>query len=277
MARVLAETSAQLGSDGEREIEVGDAQGFHNVFVGLTDPPGYLVRVVLIDGFGLRDYGRADKVNWQTYLGYKGHSFKVRDFKFGTWSVESRSDPDAARAIGEELVRTIQDAAAQVDRELAPLLRREIDAERYFLDNAFARLQRLYRFYASRTRTAWNQAARLRANPKRPKGETTPSIYDPISWRIFPQLDAEDRMASYAFGMLAAFYSLLEFLLSALYALQRRDTNLRSFERRGWEARYEIVFASAVDPFARLRTEIRDLIDVHGRGVRSDPELSFAA
>lgn len=55
-----------------------------------SDPPSYIVRLILFIFADFVDYGSWDKTYWHTFLEYKGTEFAIEDNKFGNWSIVSR-------------------------------------------------------------------------------------------------------------------------------------------------------------------------------------------
>ncbi len=88
---------------------------FNNISVRNYDPPAYIVRIILIDVLGLRDCGPMDKVRWHTVFSYKDKTFMMRDYKFGSWSIESDTNDEQTHAVVSELKRKIKIAANNLE------------------------------------------------------------------------------------------------------------------------------------------------------------------
>ena len=54
-------------------------------------------------------------------------------------------------------------------------------------------------------------------------------------------LVGNNEIAYYAFSLMLAFFSCLEFLLSALYAFNERQRSLADFEKKSWTDRFKVV------------------------------------
>ncbi len=68
--------------------EIDPLYGFRNILLKNFDPPVYIVRLIFIDILKLKDYGKMDRVWWHTYFRFQGYDFKIRDYKFGSWTLE---------------------------------------------------------------------------------------------------------------------------------------------------------------------------------------------
>src|SRR5215467_1071040 len=89
---------------------------FTNISTQNYDPPAYMVAFVFFNGMGFHNYGEMiEKVWWHTYFSYKGHDFIIRDYKFGTWSLEARKGDADATALVPELAGKIRVASRHAD------------------------------------------------------------------------------------------------------------------------------------------------------------------
>jgi hypothetical protein len=61
---------------------------FQPVSVQNFEPPAYLVAFLFLEIMEFKDHGEMDKVWWHTFFKYKDHVFMLRDYKFGSWSLE---------------------------------------------------------------------------------------------------------------------------------------------------------------------------------------------
>lgn len=192
---------------------------FTNLKTGLMDPPAYVVRILLLGVMGFPDLGAEEKVWWQTPFRFKGQDFLVRDYKFGSWTIEAGSLADAAPLL-EELHSRIRGASGKLDTALVGELRDEVKAERYWLVNSFHRLNALYETYRDRT-IASVAAYDALADAKDAPGELV-GVFN-------ARIKTETQAAHDAFGLVGAFFSLLEFLVGAMYALHRTRGSYAEF------------------------------------------------
>jgi hypothetical protein len=224
--------------------------GFANVKTGITDPPAYVVRLLLLGLLGFPDLGPDEKVWWQTAFRFNNQDFLVRDHKFGTWSIEAASPKDAAPFV-DELERRLRGASGKVDTALVDELRGEVKAERYWLVNSFYRLHALYEDYRDRT-SASVKAYDALADAKDEPGKLF-SVYN-------ARIKAQTRAAHDAFGLLGAFFSLLEFLLSAMYALHRTTGTYADFAKLELQDQFRALFPITTDKdWDRLYNRVNQL------------------
>ena len=202
---------------GLTPIDLDELPEFSNVKTGISDPPGYVLRLLLIGLLRFPDLGPDEKVRWQTVFRFKGQDFLVRDFKFDTWTIEAAM-PDQAKPLVVELEGRLRGAAGKLDAALIDELRGEVKAERYWLVNSFFRLNALYEDYRERTRASVAAFDEIKDQPG--KGI---EVYN-------ARIRAQARAAHDAFGLLGAFFSLLEFLLLGMYALHRSVGAFADFE-----------------------------------------------
>lgn len=69
--------------------DINPRYGFRNILIRNFDPPTYIVRLILLEILKLKDYGKMDKVWWHTYFEFQGFEFMIRDYKFGSWTLEA--------------------------------------------------------------------------------------------------------------------------------------------------------------------------------------------
>src|SRR5438552_10101434 len=168
---------------------------FANVETGLSDPPAYMLRLLLLGLMKFPDVGSAEKVWWQTPVRFKGQDFLIRDYKFGTWTIEAAKPSEAAAHVAE-LRGRLRTACSKLDAALADELRAEVKGERYALVNSFYRLKALYDDYRGRTEESVKAFEALKDAKEEP-GKLF-SVYN-------KRIKAETRAAHDAFGLVGAF------------------------------------------------------------------------
>ncbi len=69
-----------------RKVHKGD---YYNIVAGISEPPSYMVALIMFGMLKLKNYGELDKVLWHTYIELKGYQFMIRDYKGVTWTIKS--------------------------------------------------------------------------------------------------------------------------------------------------------------------------------------------
>jgi hypothetical protein len=210
--------SASNAADGIKKLLDGFTalasvdKGLATIRTGLTKPPAYLVQLLLLGFMQFHDLGPDDKVSWQTAFAFKDHVFLIRDYKFGTWSIEASSSDTLGR-IGDEVESRIRGAAGLLDGAVEEEFREEVKAGRYWLINTYPKLWPLFSAYRERTIAALEKVDAL--------GRDTASDFSGWITLHNKKMRAEAAAGHEAFGLLGAFFSLLEFLIGAMYALHQ--------------------------------------------------------
>lgn len=225
---------------------------FANVETGLSNPPAYMLRLLLLGLMKFPDLGGAEKVWWQTPVRFKGQDFLIRDYKFGTWTIEAAKPSEAAAHVAE-LQGRLRTACGKLDAALADELRAEVKGERYALINSFYRLNALYDDYRTRTEEAVKAFDALKDAQEEPG--------KPFSAHN-KRIKAETRAAHDAFGLVGAFFSLLEFLVAGMYALHRTGGTYADFLKKYLHERLQELLPTASDKeWARIYNDVIRLRD----------------
>lgn len=104
---------------------------FVNILAGDYDPPAYIVQILLLGVLGLKNYGRLDKVWWHTFFQYKGYPFMIRDYKFGSWTIEGIRDDEEITKLAKEIRNKIAEASKPLDLLMHRFLKRQIDEDNF--------------------------------------------------------------------------------------------------------------------------------------------------
>ena len=148
--------------------------GFRNVLLQNIDPPAYIVRLIFIDVLKLKDYGRMDKVWWHTYFRFQGYDFKIRDYKFGTWTLEANCEERyiIRKEIKPEIFiynidensdlykvsLLILSKLKKAAKKLIPYFKKEYlddsKIETYYIYNTYRKLESIYLFFKSKLELA---------------------------------------------------------------------------------------------------------------------------
>jgi len=175
-----------------------------------------------------KDFGPEDKVWWHTFLKYKKHNFLIRDYKFGTWSLEIQNSKPISKneEIATELVAKIKSAASHANTLLSKELKKEVDKERFWINNSFLPLKDAYYFYLKEAKKSIKKFEKIKAIEK---------------YNLY-KINQNERILSYrAYPLFVWFYSLLEFMLDVFYAFQRPSMSFFDFRSLNWQERFKKV------------------------------------
>lgn len=236
---------------GERESFLE----FKNVSTQNYQPPAYMVAFVFFNALGYHNYGEMiEKVWWHTYFTYKGCTFLVRDYKFGTWSLESRGDIETAKALVREVIGKIQCASRYADRLLEKELRGQIDSGDFSINNGYGKLRRAYEFYLDEARSAMKAIEEFDTSAATKK----PTFHE-IADHHNRRLHLKNVLAYRAVPLMTTFFSLLEFMLDVFYAFQQPDLTFSEFRNKAWRDRLkEVITVSPGSPFAPAYERLSD-------------------
>ena len=208
---------------------------FENVSAGNYDPPAYIVAFIFLHVLKYKNYGRFEKIWWHTYFTFKDLPFMVRDYKFGSWSLESRSDLSAAKKLVPELQRRIKAASHYADRLLQREFQKEIDKGAFYIKNVHGVLSRTYGFYLKELRSSLRRVHLLRdRKPESTRMKGTVAIHDKL-------IAAIERLTYRAIPLMITFFSMTEFLFDTFYAFSRPGMSFTNFRNMSWSDRFKIV------------------------------------
>jgi hypothetical protein len=209
---------------------------FENVSTGNFEPPAYIVAFLFLNVLGYNDFGSSEKVWWHTFFNYRGHVFLLRDYKFGSWSLEVRKGSPVPAELVAQVIGKIQSASRHADELLSLELKKKINDEKFWLHNGFSSLKAAYDFYAKELGQA---IAALQKTVER-QAKTKPSIGQ---WakRMNEKARVELIVSYRAFPLLVSFFSLLEFLLDVFYAFERPAMSFFAFRKLNWQDRFKAV------------------------------------
>jgi len=149
---------------------------FVNIITGIYHPPAYMVELLLLGILGFKNYGRLDKIWWHTYLEYKNHKFMIRDYKFGTWSIESTEYNEETVKLAEEIRNKIIAASKLLDKLLYDSLNEKIEKNDFYLNNVYGRLSYIYEFYKEKIQSVIKQYHKLEEESKNKKTNLNDTI-----------------------------------------------------------------------------------------------------
>jgi len=209
---------------------------FKNISTGNIIPPAYIVAFVFFSPLGFKNYGGFEKIWWHTYFKYKDYLFLIRDFKFGSWSLESRGNIESAKTLVPEIVGKIRNASRYADRLLQLEFKKTIDQGEFYINNGYGKLSRIYEFYVSEVRSALDKLLKFQA-----KMATEKSDLKNFARRHNKRLGLENILTYRCIPMMMAFFSLLEFILDVFYAFEQPALSFFDFRRLTWQERLKKV------------------------------------
>ena len=165
-----------------RELEIVDFKemenynyknAFRNILYQNYDPPAYIVKIIMIVILKLKFVRSSGKVSWYSYFKFRQNYFKIRDYKFGTWTLEGLVDEkDMGKEIlnsgtpeiitegvnkDSEIYKTtlliqkkIQKASKLFNKFFMRYILNTLDNDtvgNYYLNSSFNRLLNIYKFF----------------------------------------------------------------------------------------------------------------------------------
>ncbi len=209
---------------------------FTNVSTGNTFPPDYIVAFVFFSLLEFKNYGELEKILWHTYFLYKDCPFLIRDYKFGSWSLESSGGINTAKALVPEIAGKIQNASRYADRLLQLEFKKQIDQGEFYINNSYGKLRRMYEFYVSEVQSAFYNLMAFQT-----KLTTEKHDFKGISDRSDERLHLENAITYRSFPMMLSFFSLLEFILDVFYAFGQPELLFDDFHCLTWQERFKKV------------------------------------
>ena len=207
-----------------------------NVSTGNYYPPSYIVRIIFLGILGFKNFGRLDKVLWHTFFRYKDFTFMIRDYKFYSWTIESIREDSKTIQLVEDIKRKIFKASEILDKIIYNELKIEITKERFYLKNMYNQLLSIYQFYEDKVlATIENLQEAVAPENAHPKED----ILDIIGEILTPVITKET-LAKYSFALILSFFSLLEFLLDAMYLFQERNIKFLEFKKKPFVDRFKL-------------------------------------
>lgn len=214
---------------------------YGNVSTGNSDPPAYLVAFLFLHVMGFKNYGRMEKVWWHTYFEFKGTPYLIRDYKFGTWSLEAPKDEAPDKKVVASLLRRISSAARQADKLLAEALGKQIQKGEYWINNGYRTLREAYEFYKDEIRQSKAKIDRI--------SSTDISRYSmqERGKHFNKKRTLEEAHAFKLFPLIIAFFSFVEFFLDVVYAFRKPSVGFVKFRKLSWQERFKKVLPPTHD------------------------------
>ncbi len=257
-----------------------DNKVFRNILVKMYDPPAYIVKIIMIDILNLPNFGREDIVLWHTYFKFRNHYFKIRDYKFGTWTLIGLIDNEdiikKPLKIGDIIASKEQIKEDSIIYKTALILKKKIKIasklynnyfinemldekkiENYFLFSSYNKLLNIYEFFKNKLKKSIKDLEKLKEKGKnedfrvnfKKSFEKEIDVLDIKSkYKIFDiEFNTEKARlrranSNYTFALISIFFSLLEFILESFYLFGPRPKEFVDFKKEYWQNKFKIVF-----------------------------------
>lgn len=253
---------------------------FRNILVNMYNPPAYMVKIIMIDILNLPSFGREDKVLWHTYFKFQNHHFKIRDYKFGTWTLIGLTDNEdifeETLKIGDMIHSREKIKEDSSIYKTALILKKKIiiasslynnyfqkeifdkkKIDNYFLLSSYNKLLNIYNFFKNKLEESMKDLEKFkeigkneefRINFNNPIEEeieimgtkTKLKSYDILFNIEKPRLKSAN--SNYTFALISIFFSLLEFILESFYLFGPRPEKFINFEKERWYDKFKLVF-----------------------------------
>lgn len=245
----------------------GPASTATTVIESISDPPSYVVELVLLLGGDFKAYREWDKSAWQVYVRYKGFTFAIADWKRSSWSIRGDADNDDARAAAEELRKKVTAAAKLVGRLIADYGREKIARGEFYVRNNYGKIRGAVDHFRDLVR----EAATKNPTPFDSEGE---SFAVELTTRLNEIVKADRALAHNGYAMVGLYFSSLEVLFDVMFALTGGNgQDYLAFRDGTWADRFKTVLPPGSSPelnslygrLLNLKREFRDDI-FHGLG-----------
>lgn len=244
--------SAMSGIEPYKPTGSDSIYTFQNVSTGNIDPPAYIAAFVFLAVLKFENYGSAEKVWWHTYFKYKNFPFLIRDYKFGSWSIESKGDVEAAKRLAPEIRGKIQQASRYADKLLEREFKKNIEKGEFYINNAYHKLRNAYEFYRSETETTLKKLAKHQDKRSTEKARLHRAVQ-----LHNEEINLENRLVYRSFPLMTSFFSLLEFILDVFFAFEQLQLSFFEFRNLPWQERFKkVVPLKSGTNFTRLYEKI---------------------
>lgn len=218
------------------------------------EPPSYVVQILLLNVLRMKDYGSMEKVWWHAYFEYKNQLFMIRDYKFGTWTIEGENDQVETLDKANEIRKKIQESSKHLDKILHEMMKNQVVRGNYYLNNSFHTLLGFYKFYKRQlqyTIRLNEKNEQERAIMRKPASEAK-SLVEKDFQEFLQRLSATKRSTEpeimyFLYGLMTIFFSLTDFLFEVLYAFERPNLTKVEFEKKSWYEKFRMFFPLTQD------------------------------
>ena len=227
---------AMAGIEPYRPDGQNSVYTFSNISTGNTHPPAYIVAFVFLAMLKFENYGSAEKVWWHTYFKYKNVPFLIRDYKFGSWSLESKDDIESAKKLVPEVEGKIRRASRYADKLLEAEFKKVIQKGEFYIHNAYRKLRDAYEFYRTETEIALDIVTKHHEKRSAEKPDTHRAVQ-----LHNESLDLQTRLVYRSVPLMTSFFSLLEFIVDVFFAFEQIHLSFFEFRNLSWQDRFKKV------------------------------------
>lgn len=210
---------------------------FKNVSVLNYDPPSYIVQILLFSVLELENYGRMDKVLWHTFIKYKNYIFMIRDYKFGTWSIECLRESNETIKFAEEIKSKIKKASLLLDKELYKILKLNLENDNFYINNVYNKLISTFNFFENKILESEREFEKLEI-----ENRNINNYFNFIVNVYNKKFNIENKLSKYTFALILSFFSILEFILDVFFIFENHKKKFLEFKKEKWIKRFKIVF-----------------------------------
>lgn len=244
---------------------------FRNILVNIFNPPAYVVKIVMISVLNLKYIRGNGSVSWYAYFKFRNSYFRIRDYKFGSWTLEGLIDEyDIIRNhINKDseifkaaliIQKKIRRASKIFNKYFMDYVLSNIKSNKindYYLKSSFNKLLNIYNFFkgelddSSHEFETFKKRGENRVKIEETNGEEIEievmgkeKVIKPM--KLFLNIEGfthyEKLISNYTFALMATFYSLLEFILDSFYLFSAKKVSFLDFKKQSWYEKYKIIF-----------------------------------
>ncbi|MDQ6865861.1 MAG: hypothetical protein M3044_18790 [Thermoproteota archaeon] len=209
-AHILNMIKRDLSRFGEVESPPKDSR--FEVLAGSSKTPQYMVRLLLFGLMRFKNYGTMDKVLWHTYLNYKGFIFGVVESRWRGYTIQGIDKNETTVKLAKQIQGLFDTSCDRIDPILQASLEESKRTHGYYLNNSYNRLFSIYAFYKREILKAVED--HQKAKNKKVNPMTIGKYLNEVAL-------LEDSISNNTFALMSAFYSLLDFSMTAMYVLKQ--------------------------------------------------------
>jgi hypothetical protein len=185
------------------------------------NPPGYMIKMVLMNLYGGRLPRGGDKSEWSLSIRYKGKIFIIEDYRRYKWNIWGE---ESEEVIARELAKKIVSCAKIMNRHLKKIAEKSFKDDNFVLQNNYYNASNTYEFFAEQVRKLLQKKIRGRS-----KGKA--SFVDMIS----PEMERRTHLKYYTLATSVFFFSLTETIFDSVFSLSdRKDLTYADFRKKDW-------------------------------------------
>jgi len=208
---------------------------FEYIFPKIDLPPSYIVKIILFDILNFTNYGPLDKCTWHTYCEHKMYNFVIKDYKNYAFDILCFKSDQMGLSLAKRLKAKIITASKRLDNILREELTLKVNQRGFYLNNTYFTLFSIYSFYKDKileSKKDFDNYIFTRKNTK------THIVVKMTKIKTY-----ENTIANYFYALSNSFFSLLEFLLIALYGFKQSEIKFSDFLKKEWREQFKLIFS----------------------------------